>query len=227
MKVTALLIVIVALALALGSAIPARYVEEHETITQLLWNQQEALIFAGVRRDGWAGSYTQFALQLFRGMFGDVPEYESKRTWVRIARIKAGAVTQEADDPSPFFHPQPAAGMLFRGDLLKWTGNSFTPASAEERTKFTGRVVSSEPDYSNVEGWSSRMNLFNRPELRVEVPIVLEGATVLIVAERNEDRTRKSVVVQFQGREPINVMSIQERMRLVGHDDYTALVGPR
>src|SRR5687767_12868640 len=95
MKVMAILLLIIVAAAAMSAIIPAQFVEEHETITQLVWNRHEALVVSGMRRDGWRGTYAGYAIQLLRGVLGAVPAYESKREWVIIAHITPQGVRQQ------------------------------------------------------------------------------------------------------------------------------------
>jgi len=226
MKRIGLFVAAIALTVAAASVWPAHVVVEHETITQLLWNRNEALIVAGLRRDGWTGTYPGVAKEFIRGVFGAIPEYSGKHEWVVIGRITPSGVERHIEEATAFFHIQPSAGALFRGvnPLLKWSGQGFTQASVEERAQFQSRTSSSTPNYSNVEGWSSRMNLLNQEELRVQIPLEIGDGRAIVVAERSADRTRKTVTIQFDGQKPVEFLSVDDSVRFVGRARFLSLM---
>jgi hypothetical protein len=216
---------IIVLAIAIGFLIPAHYVEDHETISQVIWNRQEAVVFAGVRREGWAGSYARLGFEFVRGIFGKIPGYQSSKQWVLVARISAGGIETHIEDNTPFFMPQPFEEAIFRDGkpLLKLTGTSFTPASLDETQRFAERTRAYEPNYDNTDGWSSRMNLLNQGSLRVEVPMKLADTEIVLIAERTQDRSQKKISVRFPGK-TTEVLSVSEVPKFVGSTEYENLI---
>jgi hypothetical protein len=223
-----LLIAVILLTVIAASVMPAHFVFEHETITQLLWNRNEALIFAGLRRDGRTGSYPAVPKEFIRGVFGANPKYTETREWVVVGRITPTGVERHIEEATGFFHPQPSHGAVFRfrgnDPLLKWNGQGFTQASPEERTQFQSRTFSSTPNYSNIEGWSSRMNLLNQEELRVQIPLEIGDRQAILIAERSADRSRKTITIQFDGQKPVEVLSVSEGLRFVTGTKFLSLM---
>src|SRR5688572_1161600 len=82
--------------------LPAHYVQENETTTQLLWNRHEALVFSAMRRDGWSGNYARLGIQMARGLFGAVPQYDTNRAWVSIARITTAGIERHIEHGTGF-----------------------------------------------------------------------------------------------------------------------------
>jgi len=226
MKPTVILIGIVIFAIAAAILMPAHYVEEHETITQVLWNDHEAVVFSGVRRDGWSGTYAGLAVEMLRGFFGAIPRYDRNMQWVVVGHITPTGVRTHIQHATPFFHVQPFEGALFRvGDpSLKWDGDGFVPVTAAEQDRLQGRTRASTPDYSNVEGWSSKMNLLNNEQLRSETSLNLGGVQVLVIADRSADRIRKTVTVQFGDGKNVEIVKLNEAPRLVSANEYESLM---
>jgi hypothetical protein len=228
MKLISILFLVIVVAAAISATLPAQFVEEHETITQLVWNRHEALVVSGMRRDGWRGTYARYAIQFLRGVLGDVPEYKSKREWVVIAHITPHGVQHQIAESTPFPLLRPANGAMFWGNnpLLKWNGHAFVMAPTETET-VAMRARSANPSYDKVEGWSSRMNLLNQEDERVEIPLDLDGARVIVIAERTPDRSQKSVKAVFGDGRTEEVVSLSEGHRLVSSTDYQALIPGR
>jgi hypothetical protein len=229
MRLVMLLLLIVVAATATATMWPARIVEEHETITQVLWNEHDAVVVTGIRRDGWRGSYSALAIELVRGALGAVPVYDGKREWVVVAHITPEGVDKKVEDATTFPLLRPFAGALFRGNnpLLKWDREAFVPVAGDEAGRFQMRTQASTPDYSDVEGWSSRMNLLNQNDLRVEVPLNLDGIRVVVVGERNQDRSEKRVFATFGDGRTVEIISIVERPRFVSAAEYDTLITRR
>lgn len=225
MRLIAILLLVVVVAIAMGVIMPAQFVEEHETITQLVWNRQEALVVSGMRRDGWRGSYAGYAIQLLRGVVGGFPKYESKHEWVVIAHITPKGVKHQIAESTGFPLLRPADGAMFWGNnpLMKWNGHAFVMAADDTQT-VAMRTRPTTPDYDAVYGWSSRMNLLNQEEERVEIPLDLDGWRVIVIAERTPDRSHKSVKAVFGDGRTEEVVSISEGHRLVSSTDYQALI---
>lgn len=225
MKLMTILLLAIVVAAAMSAIVPAQFVEEHETITQLVWNRHEALVVSGIRRDGWRGTYGRYALQLLRGVVGDVPEYESKREWVVIVHITPQDIQRQVAESTSFPLLRPADGAMFWGNnpLLKWNGHAFVAAAAET-DKVAMRTRSVNPDYDAIEGWSSRMNVLNQHDERVEIPLNLDGAHVIVIAERKADRSHKSVKAIFADGRTEEIVSISQGHRLVSSADYQALI---
>lgn len=225
-----LMAIIVASALVIvltaGVLLPAHYIRDDETITQLLWNRHEAYVFSGIRRNGWSGNYAQAAWQLARNVLGQPPEFSTSHSWLLVVKISASGIEQKIEDNAEFFHPQPFENSIYRGlgdPVTKWSGPGFTPISEQERIRFAAREVSSEPNYANVGGWSSRMGLLNGTDRRVEVPMELDGVRAVVVADRRANYSSK-ITVQLEGQQPIEVLSMNEGPRFVGADEYRALM---
>jgi hypothetical protein len=81
----------------------AQYVREDETITQILWNSNEAYLFSGVRRNGWSGSYAELAWQVAQELFGKPPDFSANHSWLVVVKIDANGIDQYIEEGAEFF----------------------------------------------------------------------------------------------------------------------------
>ncbi len=228
MKLITVLLLVLIVAAVSSATLPAQFVTEKETITQLIWNRHDALLVSGMRRDGWRGNYLRYGLLVLKGVFGDIPEYESTRYWVIVAHITPDGVQRQVAEGAVFPMLRPAEGTMYWGNnpLLKWNGREFVLAVGEANS-VAGRTRPPNPNYDDVEGWSSRTNLLNQEDEQVTVSFDLNGSEVTIIAERTADRSQKSVKVMFEDGRTQELVSMSQGHRLVSSADYEALMTER
>lgn len=219
------LLLVVAAVGATSSAVAAKHVvRDHETVSQLLWNQHRAYLIVGMRRDAWSGSQAEYLWQVVKGLAGGAFNFQQSRQWLVLATIDANSVSRVVQDGETFQFIGPFEGKIYDlyGPIRKWTGQRFEQVSETEAARFKAAKRSGEMSYSNLDGWSSRISLLNQGNGQFEYPLVLGGTSVTVIADKNSQRATLRVV--GAQREPVEIISVDERFRTVGPEDYNALL---
>jgi len=205
--------------------VPAHVVRDHQTTTQLLWNQQAGFLMSGMRRDGWSGSAAEFVWQVLWGLLGAPFQFKESRTWSVVAQLEQGRATTFVRDNDPFQFIEPLDGEIYLsfGPARKWNGREFEPTSARPPKEAN---AASGVDYSNVNGWSSRINLLNQGDQRFEYTLDLIDGKSVIIADRSDSRRPTLDVVTPDGAK-VAIIAVDERFRRVSATEYEVLMrGP-
>ena len=123
---------------------------------------------------------------------------------------------------------QPFDGEIYTrsGPLKKWNGRHFGQLSDGDAVRYKATKPSAEPWYSDVGGWSSRINLLNQGNKRLEYPLDLNGAQAVVIADRSNER-QPTLKVQIAQRGIVDILSVDEGFRTVNADEYSTLMrGP-
>lgn len=224
-------VIVVVFGVAAFTAAPVNIVyvvRDHQTTTQLLWNSGQAYLIAGVRRDGWSGSQANYIWQIIRGAFGGPFQFSESRTWVTVAQIVKGEVKKSVDDSATFHVMRPFDGEIYTqsGPVRKWNGREFERVSEAEATRYKAKQSDGEVSYSDVDGWSSRINLLNRGKGRFEYPLDLYGGKAVVISDTS-NAPYATLKVEIAGRGSVDVFAVDESFRSVSADEYATLMrGP-
>lgn len=122
------------------------YYIETSVEADLLWNPNEALLFAHGEHRGYHVSYLGYAAALAKRYFGVIDPPDDRNSFTTIIRITAKG-TERREVKGIFEYCTPQNGLLYAaddGDLWRWTGTDFQKASTENDTKWTTSNVSPE-----------------------------------------------------------------------------------
>ena len=87
---------------AFASVTSRHLVRDHQTTTQMLWNDSRAYLVVGMRRDGWSGTQAEYLWQVVAGLFGNPFQFKESRTWLVMATIESKRVNQVTQDGEMF-----------------------------------------------------------------------------------------------------------------------------
>jgi hypothetical protein len=226
--VTTVVVTVLLLCGTLAASLPVHVVRDHQTITQLLWNQQTGFLMVGMRRDGWSGSGAEFLWQIVRGLLGASFRSEESRTWSVVAHINGGQVRRFVRDNESFQFIESFNGEVYSvsGPPRKWNGREFEPTPDTSSPEFQGRPRTGGPSYSNVNGWSSRINLLNQGNSRFEHVLELTGGKSVVIVDRsNPDRPLLTVLMS--NGQTIEILAVDEGFRMTSSGEYADLMrGP-
>ena len=108
--------------------------------------------------------------------------------------------------------------------IKKWTGHRLETVSEAEAARFKASKFTTEPSFSNVDGWSSRINLLNQGDRRFEYPLELDKRQVVVVVVDRTERWHPILTIRRSEAETIEVISVDERFRAVSADEYDVLM---
>jgi len=218
-SVLAFFIFIAAVAFAAGTS--AHVVRDHETTTQLLWNEKRAYLVIGMRRDGWSGSQAGYLWQLIAGLLGRPFQFTESKTWLVIADIEPGRVNRTTLDGEMFHFMRPFEGAIYTqfGNVRKWNGQQLGMVPDTEAARFKAAQSSGLPSYSSVDGWSSRINLLNQGNRAFEYTFKLAETPIVVMADRT-DPQQPTLKVRGTQRDPVEIISVDQRFRRVSAEEY-------
>jgi hypothetical protein len=206
------------------------YLIEDDSGGTLLWNSNEAYLFMGVARRGFRISYREYPWIMLEGLLYGVRERDDQRTSVTVVHISAAGMDRhmfEASDEEQANTPDmltPFEGQIYanyHGSLVKWTGDKFETATAEEQRRLDGtnRLVPTDIE-KDAAGWSKR-SFGESPEFAVDVG----GKFTLLVTNKLASRSGSgasvvSVTLARPGQSPENVWRVDGVPRRVTRTEY-------
>lgn len=207
----------------------AAYVRDDVGDTQVLWSNDRAFVLSSVRRNGWSGTYAAFLREILLGLFGRAPRFSESRQWVVATVITGDEVHSEVEEIRQFGFASVHDDTVYvraGGWLLQWNGARFQRVPDDEQGRIISAIRFRGARYLDVDGWSSRTGLPDAVEPRVELSVPLAWGTIVVVGERSFGRPRLArISVERVGEPPIEVLSVNERIRWVSWREHQRLMG--
>lgn len=195
----------------------------------LLWNSDEAYLFAGCARLGYRISYLEYPIEVVRERLRVVRQADDKRSSTIVIRITPSVVhTYNADGLSFEFYT-PLGGTVFanhEGALWKWSGANFDEASSQEQERFEGTKQLTGLDIDNLGGWSKRSEILSRTE-EVKVPLELDGKSLVLVVKPGFRGKDISIDLLRPGRGAERIWYLDQQPRRVSKSEYEREFEPR
>jgi hypothetical protein len=160
--VVALVVVSLALGLAVYFDVFHVYTIRDDNGGTILWNDHEAYLFMTEVRRGYRSTWPGYALAVMQQWLNAPPSPSDQKVLFTVIYVTASGVERHLEElpeaqsiPPHFFTPVGGSIYAFsEGNVYKWNGQRFAPASSDERTKIGGlEHLSSDGDYT-VNGWS-------------------------------------------------------------------------
>jgi hypothetical protein len=152
--------------LVAASAVLNLYFIRDDGAGQLLWQGNEAYLFVRRFRVGYRPSFLGFPFVMAREYFGGVPSPDETHVLLDVFRVTPSGVERHFLSPSnattdaSLYTPIDSAiyaNCPSLGGLCRWAGDSFVPATQEERQRLGGfSCLSSGNIDQGANGWSRR-----------------------------------------------------------------------
>lgn len=195
---------------------------ESVTGSTILWNRDQSVAFIQLRRDGLRAPLAVAAWQLIRNTLSLSTKLTASRSWAVALVIRpdaAHAMPLTGDLPSVY---SVMDGLVYSGfdkNLLRWNGEEFVPADEVERVRFAERLAGRERSFTDLDGWSSRVNVLSGDDLPFEMLLAGQSTKVAVVSAGGE----KAIEVTLANGERMRVLSINEGPTYVRHARYKQL----
>jgi hypothetical protein len=162
----------------------------------LLYSQKEAWIFINVADIGWHQNYPEYLFSRLKERFLPVgTPYRDRHSRLLVLHItNSGIERYSCDGISPDFYT-PFGGSIYannEGSLLKWDGNRFIRASAEEDRDYhaQSQLGGGEPAH---EDWTIQRSVLNRGMRETSFPISLSGSPATVVVRHGKALSDASI----------------------------------
>lgn len=203
--------------------------EIHNSV--MLWNSQEAYIFARWSRAGYHFTCFQYLFGYVPAFFGLNHTYDDLRSSTLVIRITPkgiGRYVVERDtanpkgDPVDFRAYFPVGPTIYaadvRGDLWKWAGADFERVRPEDqREVINGDAPAQQQDFQNISGWSTRHDVYR---WQSRSSIELEDKPILFLLRLGNSGDELSLEVQLPNGAPQNALHVDGHLHLVGQTKY-------
>ena len=162
----------------------------HESGTNLVWNEKEAYLLIRTQGSGWRGSYIEYVGQVARWLMGGAGAMDGdvgarKTVVVHLTSDSVHKVTLDGEMVGSITVQNDRLYATHRGTWGRWTGNRFVRVSDSERAVLrSGQTRLGE--FTDVDGWSNRVGILTRREGITEFPIDLGGVGHTIVAHSHD-----------------------------------------
>lgn len=203
-------------------------IREHQTTTQLVWNERQAYLFVGMKRDGWSGPPLEYLWYVIQGLVGRSFRFDESRQWLVAVELNTSGVSRVVQDGETFHFVKPFQGQIYKafGQVQRWTNDGFQVVPEAEASRFNSMKANVGVAYSDRDGWSSRVNLLNQGAGRFEYPLTLDGVRMVLVADRTVLHHPRLLVQIAEGPDAV-LLTVDERLKTVRVEEYELLMrGP-
>ncbi|MGB9072840.1 MAG: hypothetical protein WCC22_09215 [Terriglobales bacterium] len=221
-------VALVVLALA-ASPVLQRYYVQNDNGGKLLWNEKEAYLFMNVNQRGFHFSYLGFAWVVFKEYFNVVPFPDDERLSATVVHVALPVVERHALDlansPVPPDFETPFGGRIYancQGVPCKWTGDTFEPATEDEKRMLDGTNRLSLSDFAkDASGWSRRTIACGLHDYQFSVELRDQGTlSVKVKSPEQSPYCTISIDVLRAGQNPESIWHLDSHPRLVGRAEY-------
>jgi len=172
---------------------------------QLVWSSDEALYFATYHSEGWSGNLLELGWEYVRGYFRQSGTLTDRKTSLVVIRITNNGTTQTvvpdtATFPLGVFENRVYA--VHNGTLSKWVDGTFVSVGEGEASRVHHGMAGGQ--FSNVNGWSSVVNVVKREPGQHTYPLSLLGVPVNVIADQGP--TFQRVSVQYADKPPTTIL---------------------
>jgi hypothetical protein len=190
----------------------------------LLWNQDQAYLFIGWGRSGYHFTGFEYLFAHIPAYFGIPRTVDDNRLSIIVFRITPTAIERYVAEPYQMYRG--FLGYFPRGDtiyaydggatLWKWAGARFETVTPEEQ-RGLALELSSQGDYTNVDGWSSRHSLTARP---TKSEIEVQGKPVALFTKVKDSGREVTVEVRLAGGKLQRILQTTRAWHLVSKSEY-------
>lgn len=193
----------------------------------LLWNSDEAYLFLAWGRSGYHFTGFEYLFSHVPAYFGVPRTVDDNRLSMLVVKITPTAVERHVTEPYQMYRgfltyiPRNKTIYAYDGGamLWKWAGTRFDTVSLDELKKLAldQNSLTSEKDYTNVDGWSSRHSLTTWPST---TKIELQGKPVTLFLTSKDSGQEISLDIQLPDGARQSVVRTNRKFHLVSKSEY-------
>lgn len=168
----------------------------------LLWKGDAAYLVVSGERRGYRVSYLGYPVGVTKAFLAIPKAPDEAQPFTAIAQITPYGIQRHQENRKlSLFTPlgQNLYAWDSDGNLLKWSGTRFGPATAEERQKFPEYPSLPPKTINDVDGWSARYSITNGPSDPIHFNLDRAPVTILVRWTSITDN-QVSITVSIQDR---------------------------
>lgn len=221
-KIVGVIAVVGTVGAAIGLSVHRHLVWERVGGDQLVWSDDEALYFAVCHREGWSGSLLELGWEYVRASFRQSGTLTDRKTSLLITRITNNGTTQTAMPDTATFPLGVFENRVYavhQGALSKWADGTFVPVADEEASRVHYGIAGGQ--FSNINGWSSVVNVVKREPGQHTYSLSLGGVPVTVIADQAP--TLERVSVQYPNMPPTTILELHTEATPYDQTAYSRL----
>lgn len=198
----------------------------------LIWNSDEAFLFANWSRAGYHFSCIGYLAGYIPALFGVNHTYDDMRSSVIVIRITPNGterlvtereyVSDKGDHGFRAYFPLGQTIYAFDGgDPWKWAGTRFERVRTSE--PYPIKVVTestTQQEFENVDGWSARRDVSSWP---VRSSINLDNKPIAFFLTRDDSSANISLKLQLPNTVPQILLQVNNNLHLVRRSTYKSM----
>jgi hypothetical protein len=197
----------------------------------LLWNSEEAYLFATWSRAGYHFTCFGYLVGYIPALFGLNHTYDDVRSSVIVIRITPNKIERNVAERyprepkgDPGFHSYFPVGQTvyaFDGrDPWKWDGTHFTGLNPNDPVRVTANNRTSQQEFQNINGWSARRDISN---WLAQSTIELDNQPVSFLLKRDASADELSLKLQLPNAAPQPLLHVNRNLHLVRTSTYRSM----
>ena len=216
LAVTIAILILIALTAAL-SLVKMHFIRAIDHDAQLMWNEDEALLFIGAGELGTIETAAQIGFEIIYNYFGGTFEPENSRQTLVVIRYSHRGLERHVLDGVPMNSYTVFDGQIYNMGGDRWSGSRFERATEDEVNRFYAAMRGYDRFHPNG-GWSYRMGLLYSPELEAHFPMHIAGTSVDLIVQRHGEY--KSIQLRKSDQSPEELWHLDESRKWVSKQEY-------
>lgn len=185
---------------------------------QLVWNDDEALLFIGNHESAWSMSYAEYGLEFLKAfLFRAVRLADVTHRWLTVVRYTDAGTTVFTVENLSGVSLTVVDGHIYDGDVRKWTGDRFesTTDAEAERVHQAWRTYDRHAPGG---GWEFMGAVLRRAESESRFPMTISGKSVDWIVKRTNHS--ESISLKVGEATPETVWFADDRVKYVKRSEY-------
>jgi hypothetical protein len=199
------------------SLVKMHFIRAIDHDAQLMWNEDEALLFIGEGELGTRETLAQLASEIVYNLFGGTFEPDNARQSLVVIRHTHRGLEKHVLDGVPMNSYTVSDGQIYNIGGDRWSGSRFEKATDEEVNRFYAAMRGYDRFHPNG-GWSYLMGVLYRPEPEAHFPMQIGGGLVELIVLRHGEY--KSIQLRTADQSIQDIWHLDESRRWVSKEEY-------